>query len=290
MMFAEEGENEIQSGITQKVKNFYEENPFPNYEESDNIALLISKAEFTVFAKLLNDELPFNTRTLEVGCGTGQLSNYLSIAHRYLFGIDISLNSLLLANNFKRDNSLNRSSFYQMNLFKPIFKDSSFNVLICNGVLHHTHDAFEGFHSIIKLLKKGGFVIIGLYNRFGRLSTNIRRELFKVTGNRFHAFDPFLKRKDITHVKKNVWYIDQYKHPHETTHTYGEVLKWFKQTGIEYISSIPEIENFSRLPEDYSLFSKKTSGNIFSRFLTQLIMPLTSNKEGGFFIIIGRKI
>ncbi len=289
LMFHESRADSKESKITHEVKHFYEENPFPNYDETDTPAMLTEKAEKSIFAKLLNDELPFNINILEVGCGTGQMANYLSLAHRYIFGIDMSFNSLQLANGFKKKFDLKRSSFYQMNLFKPCFKESSFHAIICNGVLHHTLKAYEGFKSIIKLLKTGGFVVIGLYNRFGRVFTNIRREIFKLSGNHFQSFDPYLKRKDVTSSKKNIWFLDQYHNPYETAHTFGEVLKWFGNNTIEFVTSIPEIGNLSCFDEDYKLLSNKPKGNIFSRFLTQLVMPFTDYREGGFFIMIGRK-
>ncbi|TAL68772.1 MAG: class I SAM-dependent methyltransferase [Bacteroidetes bacterium] len=289
MMFVEGGVENADK-ITYKVKQFYEDNPFPNYDDTDTPALLMSKAETSIFARLLNDELPFNVRILEVGCGTGQLSNYLSFANRQVFGVDFSKNSLLLANNFKKKNSLKRVSFYQMNLFKPVFRANSFDVVICNGVLHHTFEAFTGMQTITKLLKKRGYLIIGLYNRFGRLFSKFRKKIFKLTGKKFHAMDSYLTRTDISDEKKMSWCLDQYNHPHETTHTFGEVLRWFDKTGIEFLSSIPEIGNILALNEDYLLFEKRTQGSRFSRFMTQLVMPVMTNREGGFFIMIGRKV
>ena len=35
-----------------------------------------------------------------------------------------------------------------MNLFKPCFKPEQFDVVLCNGVLHHTADPWGGFQSI----------------------------------------------------------------------------------------------------------------------------------------------
>ena len=162
LLFEDDKCNERNLNLTQKTKLFYEEYPFPNYDDFENPESLISKAEASVFAKQINEELPFNTRILEVGCGTGQLTNYLSISNRFVIGTDISYSSLTLGNDFKIRNSLKRSSFYQMNLFKPVFKDESFHTVICNGVLHHTPDPFKGFQSIVKLLKRNGYVIIGL--------------------------------------------------------------------------------------------------------------------------------
>ena len=176
-----------------------------------------------------------------------------------------------------------------MNLFNPVFKDNSFHVVICNGVLHHTHNPYLGFKSIVRLLKTGGFVIIGLYNRYGRLMTNIRRLIFKVSGTRFHDFDPYLKRKDISDIKKNSWFLDQYKNPQESTHTFSEVLNWFNSNEIEYISSIPAIGSLSQNSDKFRLFAKKRDGNKFTRFISQILMPFTGQEEGGFFIMIGRK-
>ena len=44
------------------------------------------------------------------------------------------------ANGFRRQNLLHTVHFAQMNLFKPVFQESSFDLVICNGVLHHTSD------------------------------------------------------------------------------------------------------------------------------------------------------
>jgi len=142
--------------VTDMVKSFYEKTPFPNYEDLENVGDLIQKAQRGIFARLLNEQVPFNIRVLEVGCGTGQLSGFLGVAYRIVFGTDICFNSLKLANNFRKKNSLERVGFYQMNLFRPIFREETFPLVICNGVLHHTSDPFAGFQSISRLVKKGG--------------------------------------------------------------------------------------------------------------------------------------
>ena len=64
------------------MKSFYEETPFPNYDDFDSVGSLIEKARQGRFAKLLDDQVPPGTRILECGCGTGQLTNFLSIANR----------------------------------------------------------------------------------------------------------------------------------------------------------------------------------------------------------------
>lgn len=275
--------------VTDTIKSFYEKTPFPNYEDSENVGNLVQKAKTGIFARLLDEQIPFNVRVLEVGCGTGQLSNFLGIAHRYVFGTDICLNSLKLGQNFKTKNDLERVGFYQMNLFKPIFKKESFHVVICNGVLHHTSDPFLGFQSISRLVRKDGYIIIGLYNKYGRLITDFRRLLFKIFGDHFKFLDPHLRKKDVNDVRKFTWFMDQYKNPHESKHTIGEVLKWFKQTGFEFINSIPKAKIFESFSEQEKLFRPNLKGNWFDHFFTQFRLLCTGSKEGGFFLIIGKK-
>jgi SAM-dependent methyltransferase len=275
--------------VTDIVKKFYEESPFPNYEDFDNAGDLVQKAQKSFFANLLNNQTPFNIRVLEVGCGTGQMSNFLGIAQRYIFGTDICLNSLKLGQEFKRKNNLENIGFYQMNLFQPIFKEESFSMVICNGVLHHTSDPFGGFQSISKLVKKGGYILIGLYNKYGRIITDIRRNIFKLSNDRFKSLDPRLRGQDRGKTKKDSWFLDQYKHPQESKHTIGEVLKWFNETNFEYVYGIPNLKAFNIFSLNDSIFKKHPIGNWFDHLVTQTHLFLTGSKEGGFFILIGKK-
>ena len=275
--------------VSNKVKSFYEETPFPNYEEFETVGGLINKAQKGIFARLLNEQLPFNIKILEVGCGTGQLSNFLGVAHRTVFGTDMCLNSLKLGQIFRRQNNLEMVGFYQMNLFKPIFREESFSLVVCNGVLHHTTDPRLGFQSISKLLKKRGYIIVGLYNRYGRIITDIRRILFKATGNRFKFLDPRLRSKDVGDLKKIAWFKDQYKNPHESKHTVGEVLTWFNQNSIDFVNSIPKLKAFESFVKNEKLFKPNPIGNCLDHFITQTRLLFSGSKEGGFFIMIGRK-
>lgn len=276
--------------VTETVKSFYEETPFPNYEDLDSISSFRKKAEQSVFARLLDDQISYDSRVLEVGCGTGQLSNYLSITgERSVFGADMCLNSLKLGFEFKEKNNLDNVCFLQMNLFRPVFKPESFDIVICNGVLHHTGDPFGGFQSILRLVKKNGFIIIGLYHTYGRLITDIRRLIFRFSDNRFKFLDPRLRDKTLSDVKRHTWFMDQYKNPHESKHTIGEVLQWFDKSGVEFINNIPKSNPLESFTPEEKLFKANPRGSRFDHFLVQLGMIFTGSKEGGFFTMIGRK-
>ena len=100
-----------------------------------------------------------------------------------------------------------------MNLFKPCFQENTFDVVISNGCLHHTSNPKKAFSSISKLAKSGGYIVIGLYHKNGRLFTNIRQRLFKMFNNRFKFLDPKNVDSSISESKRYAWFRDQYQNP-----------------------------------------------------------------------------
>jgi 2-polyprenyl-3-methyl-5-hydroxy-6-metoxy-1,4-benzoquinol methylase len=275
--------------VTEKVKAFYEETPFPNYDEHDSLRSLIDKARRGVYAQTLDRSVPYNTTVLEVGCGTGQLSNFLGIGLRRVIGADLCLNSLRLGERFRHDNGLNRVKFIQMNLFRTCLKAEQFDVILCNGVLHHTADPFGGYRRLLPLLKVGGYIVIGLYNRYGRLMTDMRRRAFQLTGNRGKWIDPILRSGKRGGAQDVAWFADQYCHPHESKHTIDEVLRWFEETGIEFVRGVPSVTPGSKTIERENLFSPEPLGTTLDHWLVERREIVRGNREGGFFIMIGRK-
>lgn len=291
LLFVFEENESLKNGVTRKIKDFYEKTPFPNYEDIDSKWSLVQKAKTGTFARLLNEQLPNNSKILEVGCGTGQLSNFLGITSgRTIFAADACLNSLRLASAFRKKNNIKNVNFVQMNLFKPVFKKKSFDLVVCNGVLHHTADPFGGFKSISSLVKNGGYIVVGLYNKLGRFPNDIRRIVFDLTGNKFTYLDSRLRDKNVGDKRKQTWYLDQYKNPHEFKHSIDEVLHWFDKTGFEFVNGIPKLRPFDQFSSDEELFKKNVKGNSIDHLLVELGLLIEGGRDGGFFLMIGRKI
>jgi SAM-dependent methyltransferase len=275
--------------VTEQVRRFYEETPFPDYDEFDSVASLAAKARAGMFARLLDEQVPPGVRIVECGSGTAQLSNFLSLANRTVFATDLCMNSLRLGRDFARRHQLSRVRFVQMNLFRPAFRPESFPLVISNGVLHHTSDPFLAFRSISRLVQPGGYVLIGLYHRYGRLITDARRLLFRLSRDRLQALDPNLRREESSSARKRAWFADQYKHPHESKHTIGEALRWLDAIGFQFVKSIPISKPFRRFIGDEKLFVPDEPGNALERLLVELGMIASGSREGGFFVVIGRK-
>jgi len=274
--------------VTDIVKQFYEKTPFPNYEDIDTPRALLEKARAGLFARHLNDQIPYDARVVEIGCGTGQLTNFLSIAHRSVLGVDVCLNSLELAHRFKTQNGLERAEFAQMNLFRPALKDEFFDVVISNGVLHHTGDCRAAFKRIGRLVKPGGLLVVGLYNSYSRSLHYARVRLFKLTGIAGRALDPHF-RDTGSEGRREAWFQDQYCHPHETAHTIDEVLHWLDDDGFEFVNSIPKPVPGPTLGQHEQMFEARSRGTSATRVASQVAALANGYREGGFFIMVGRK-
>ena len=156
-----------------------------------------------------------------------------------MIGADLCMNSLALAKGFRDRFAIVNADFVQMNLFRPPFGDDSMDVIISNGVLHHTSDPEGGFRAITAKLKPGGHVLVGLYNWLGRRPTLWRRRLIETFGDRMAALDSRLRRGRLNVARQTAWFRDQYMHPHESSHSMDEVLRWFDRDGSSSSQASP---------------------------------------------------
>jgi len=271
--------------VTARVKSFYEENPFPNYEGLEEFGELVNKGSHNSFSARLLEAVGYNKTVLECGCGTGQLSHFLQLNNNHVLGVDMSLGSLALAVEHKQRNNLTRSAFAQMNIFDLAVKDNSFDVVISHGVLHHTFDARRAFAEICRKAKPGGIIMVGLYNKYARIPTWLRSKVIGLLGPKID----FVVRKKIVDARKaDIWIKDQYYNPHETWHSLDDVLTWFSENGVDYLNASPAILGTDG--EDAAgLFQETSPGNAAQRIVTQLSWLGTIAREGALFDVIGRK-
>ncbi len=274
-----------QTFSSEQQSKFYNKIKFPNYDNIDDFGTLLDKSSKSIFIKKLDDEIPYHSNILEAGCGTGQLSISLSRYNRKIHSIDISEGSLIEGKKFADNNNIKNVQFYRMNIFNLCFPNNYFDVIISNGVLHHTYNAEFAFNKLSEKLKPGGIIVIGLYHKFGRIVQNFRQFFIKKFGEKFKFLDRRFK-ENISDKKKYAWLMDQYFNPYETKHTYFEIINWFEKNNIEFINSIPF--NFDN---NDKLFDKKLIINKYKMFFRELSLVFNSRQiyEGGFFIMIGKK-
>jgi len=119
---------------------------------------------------------------LDVGCGSGADMIHLSQYGPRLIGIDMSDSIQVARENVKNFKNI---SVAQANLYNLPFKDERFDFVYSFGVLHHLPDPEKGFRALVSKAKKGGSVIIYVYEDFSERSS-MERFLLK-TVNLFRA-------------------------------------------------------------------------------------------------------
>ena len=278
--------------VTKKVINFYNENPFPNYDKSDNKNTILAQGDNS-YLKSLKRLLGFNKKILEVGCGTGQYSNYFAIGtNNHIFALDPTYKSLQLAKNFSDKNNIKNIKYINGSIFEDLFEKESFDLVFCSGVLHHTKDTYLGLEKCTELVKKNGYILIGLYNSYSRFP--FKKIIYKLFGKKVVSyFDPILRDSKFSKESINAWIEDQYNHPVERSHTIQELLNWFKKCNIEPLTGIPDINSvkFDKINEQINKKDLFESKSRLTLIFNQLMMNFNLlGKDGSLFCILGKKL
>jgi SAM-dependent methyltransferase len=285
---------EIRRDKTIEVTSFYKTAPFPNFEDFQSKRDLAEVVEKNIFLKDLKNSIGFGKTFLEVGSGTSQLSLALAInTNNLIVALDPTKESLKLGVNFANKNNISGVMFFNADIFDNPCEEGFFDYVWCSGVLHHTADTKKGFEIISKWTKPNGLIIIGLYNTIGRLRTNFRQMIYKLSGKSkfgeklIRLMDPHL-RKNISKEKSFAWFRDQYEHPVERKHSLDEVINWFDENNIKFLGSIPSSTfggSFKKINE-----MDGNRGTWFERICAQIMMLFSNlGGEGGLFIVIGQR-
>src|SRR5262249_271609 len=159
---------------------------------------------------------------VEIGCGTGQMSLYLTRGDRLVIAADLTRAALLLGQHAAQHLGLARVQFVETDLHRPGLRAGAFDIIYASGVLHPPPDPRTSFARIATLARAGGIIIVGLYNSFARIPLRLRRLVARMSGFRWIPFDPVLRERDSEPARRNAWLRDQYQHPEEHRHTVGE--------------------------------------------------------------------
>jgi ubiquinone/menaquinone biosynthesis C-methylase UbiE/uncharacterized protein YbaR (Trm112 family) len=271
---------------TETVRTFYDAAPFPGYPARDNLSTFHQRAERSRFAQLLDRAIPGDARIAEVGCGTGQMSLYLARADRIVVAADLSRSSLLFGIGAARRFGISDVHFVETDLHRSALKSDAFDVVYSSGVLHHTPNPPAAFAAVARLARRGGIVIVGVYNAIARFPLRVRRAVARATQFRVVPFDPVLRERRHEAARRTAWLRDQYQHPEEHSHTVGEIKRWFFENDVQYLRSFP-----STVLDDESqdLFACAIDDWTIERWIAQLGWMWTLSGEGGLFVAIGRR-
>lgn len=76
--------------------------------------------------------------------------------------------------------------------------------------------------------------------------------------------------------------------PRRATHSQGEVLGWFDEDGIEFLSGVPNLDG-NAVDDGDALFRPHSRGDPLRRALSQITLRFESGPDAGSFAMIGRR-
>jgi SAM-dependent methyltransferase len=234
--------------IKKEVLEMYLRYPYPSYTAAERRAIF--PAELARYRYLGLEAVLPGARLLDVGCGTGH--RVMPMAHHFdvreYVGFDHSSASLAVARALRDELSFPHVTLTEGDLFELPFEDESFDVVVSQGVLHHTSDPLRGFKELVRVCKPGGFIAIYLYNKYNHWRHNLQKaRVNRLAGadieRRFEVAYRLYGTRPLGDMSPAdiAGFYDQYCHPHKSDHTIGETLDWFRSHGLQYWGSYPPI-------------------------------------------------
>ena len=165
---------EITDKVSSKVRDQYEESPYPRWVNlglplaPTNTLEMTQETKLKLFDNTLNEvEAP---NILIAGCGTGQHS--IGTATRFknskVLAIDLSLSSLAYAKRKTEELGVQNIEYIQADILDLGNLDRQFDIVESAGVLHHMSKPMAGWKVLTDCLRPGGLMKIGLYSELAR--------------------------------------------------------------------------------------------------------------------------
>jgi 2-polyprenyl-3-methyl-5-hydroxy-6-metoxy-1,4-benzoquinol methylase len=226
--------------IEQSIQEFYDQNPFPgNYELAS-----LEQATNNKYIGLIDKYLDHGQQVLDIGCGTGFITNALALKYRSEFtGIDFS-NGADIAGNIANDYGIQNVKFIKQNFFNFV-PAKKYDFIIAQSFLTHVPDWTQAIEKIKLLSAHNGIIITSIYNTFGKVVQKILR----------------------TNYHSQRLQLDQESNPYDTTFSHAKFLRnW---SGYELLNVYPSVSK--KYVDITNLFNTMNGG------LTMYVFRNTSN-------------
>jgi 2-polyprenyl-3-methyl-5-hydroxy-6-metoxy-1,4-benzoquinol methylase len=243
-------------------------------------------------------------RLLDAGCGNGTLSAELAAQGFEVVSLDYS-DSVYRAYQYKLFESrvtnevFDRLQYVQGDVRQPPLKSEFFDLVYCDGVLHHTPDTKASFMALAKVVKPGGRFLVWLYRSDTKPIITVKNALVDLVWfltrnlsyqNKMrlcyvaavlillgvhvsHLFG-YKKRRLIPLRQKAVNLFDTISPKFNHRHTPEEVASWFREAGYTDIKDV-SISDYRLDEGGFAIIG--TRGKLDDRELTSTSALLTSH-------------
>ena len=215
------------------IKDFYSELGFPGPYTWEDIQFYEQEGIHNIYLRAIDQHLQDHTDILDVGCGTGLVSNLFASRYNSNFtAVDFS-DSIEYAQQFAVSNNINNVKWIRQD-FTKFKSEKKYDTIICCGVLHHIPEYKKALEKIKYLLKPGGKLLLALYNPWGK----------------------FLKRYFRIRYHSPILYQDQELNPFELSFSFKQTLEMCSD--LEFQSVVPSIGN--RFVDLHAMFNNQNGG------------------------------
>jgi len=137
-----------------------------------------------------------NLRVLDIGCGNGSMTNFLTSLGAKVIGIDINKKYLKTAK--KRFPSL---EFKNMSGDELLFDDEYFDIVVSFDLLEHIPDVEKHILEVLRVLKDKGKYLLQTPNKYPSMLFSIYRDK---SFSKWKSYHPSLQtKKSIRHLFKD---------------------------------------------------------------------------------------
>lgn len=240
------------AALERQTTSHYEEYPFDFMTPANEAD--IERMQPPPFRRFMADHAGAGDSVGEIGCGPGRGTMFLVQKTQTVTAVDISRNSLLLARR-----RAPRARFVRASNLDLPFADAVFELVVSDGVIHHTPDARRSFGENVRILKAGGHIYLGVYNRrryyyyiYTYLGPPVRW-LEKGLLGRLLIYATLIPLYYVVHLVKSrgtrTWrgarnfFYDYIITPRASFHTREEVEIWGAEEGLDLLTYDPGLGN-----------------------------------------------
>ena len=192
-----------------------------------------------------------NQSILIAGCGTTQAAKHaMRWPAAQVTGIDVSSTSVQRTEDLKRKYNLDNLHVYQLPIERANDLETSFDQIVCTGVLHHMADPDAGLAALRDVLKPDGAIHLMVYAPYGRTGIYMLQEFCRRIGIRAadakipdliaalqslppgHPLENLLR--EAPDFRQEAALADALLHPHDRAYSVPQLFDFLETAGLKF--------------------------------------------------------
>lgn len=270
--------------VAGRVRDFYDRYPYPRpTDRLDNYRRLWQdrqrrRADYHLFWP--SQPYREDRSILIAGCGTSQAAKHaLRWPGAQVTGIDISATSVRCTEDLKQKYKLTNLQVHQLPLERATELATSFDQIVCTGVLHHLADPDAGLRVLRSVLKPGGAMHLMVYAPYGRTGIYMLQDFCRRIGVQAndeeipglitalralppgHPIEKLLR--EAPDFQQTAALADALLHPQDRAYSVPQLFDFIEKSGLTYgrwvrqapynlqcgaVAGIPQARRMAQLP------------------------------------------